>query len=304
MGVYVVGDIHGCFDDWVQLKNKIEAQDKHAKFILVGDIIDRGPNSIDMLRWAMKHVTKHGKYQMVLGNHEYEKYFWLESFFKAKKEKPELEVKEFMADNYDFKASVVKAKLELEELVNIRDWIEDLELYKEVTVNTEFKRRQRYLIVHGGLKYNQLGRDKGKVVLDKYLIPLSGLRRIHSEITEKMVWERNYHGYYNAMDLIIINGHTPTDTMDALCRGSVPGRPWYLPNNIDIDTGAVFRHYGERFCNLCAIRLQDLKEFYSYDKTEEELEGEKESYGYIRNKHGRGTLMEILQYGCTEITWE
>lgn len=304
MGVYVVGDIHGCFDDWMQLKNKIEAQDKHARFVLVGDIIDRGPNSIDMLRWAMKHVTKFGKYQMVLGNHEYEKYFWLESFFQAKKENQKLEIKDFRPDNYDFQNCIVQANISIEELINIRDWIESLEIYKEITVNTEFGRRQRYLIVHGGLEYNMIGRDKGKVVLDKYLIPLSGLRRIHSRITDKIVWERNYHGYYGLEDLIIVNGHTPTAVMDALCRGAVPGRPWYLPNNIDIDTGAVFRHYGERFCNLCAIRLQDLKEFYSYDKTEEELEGEKESYGYLMNKHRREDTMNILQYGFAERTWE
>ena len=39
MATYVVGDIHGCYDEWIALKDRIEGRDKQAKFILVGDIM-------------------------------------------------------------------------------------------------------------------------------------------------------------------------------------------------------------------------------------------------------------------------
>ena len=70
MGTYVVGDIHGCFGSWIKLKNKIEKQDSVARFILIGDIVDRGPEVCKMITWARKHITTDGKYQMILGNHE------------------------------------------------------------------------------------------------------------------------------------------------------------------------------------------------------------------------------------------
>ena len=35
MATYVVGDIHGCFREWISLKSKIEALDQRAEFILV-----------------------------------------------------------------------------------------------------------------------------------------------------------------------------------------------------------------------------------------------------------------------------
>ncbi|WP_155885994.1 metallophosphoesterase [Lachnospira multipara] len=50
MGHYVVGDIHGCFDEWITLKNNIEKIDEEACFILLGDIIDRGNKSFANLK--------------------------------------------------------------------------------------------------------------------------------------------------------------------------------------------------------------------------------------------------------------
>ena len=72
MGTYVVGDLHGCFDEWITFKESIEEFDSDAVFILVGDIIDRGAQEKEMYDWCETNVSKNGKYQMVIGNHEYE----------------------------------------------------------------------------------------------------------------------------------------------------------------------------------------------------------------------------------------
>lgn len=71
MSTYVIGDLHGCFDEWISFKNKIEASDTDAQFILVGDIIDRGPKKRELLSWCKHNIRLNGKYQMVMGNHEY-----------------------------------------------------------------------------------------------------------------------------------------------------------------------------------------------------------------------------------------
>ena len=74
MGIYAIGDIHGCFDEWIDFKERIEKMDESAQFILIGDIVDRGPKENDMIGWALKNITKTGKYRMLIGNHEYDRW--------------------------------------------------------------------------------------------------------------------------------------------------------------------------------------------------------------------------------------
>lgn len=49
---YVIGDIHGCYQDMMALLNKIESQDQDAQIIFVGDFIDRGPDVDKVLTGA------------------------------------------------------------------------------------------------------------------------------------------------------------------------------------------------------------------------------------------------------------
>jgi serine/threonine protein phosphatase 1 len=62
---YVVGDIHGCFD---QLQRALDAADfdgTQDRIFSVGDLIDRGPDSAAALDWLYKPW-----FHPVLGNHE------------------------------------------------------------------------------------------------------------------------------------------------------------------------------------------------------------------------------------------
>ena len=40
MSTYVIGDIHGCFDQLVDLLNKINYKKDEDKIILVGDLVN------------------------------------------------------------------------------------------------------------------------------------------------------------------------------------------------------------------------------------------------------------------------
>ena len=50
MSIWVIGDIHGCFDTFMALVAKLP---KDAKICLAGDLIDRGPKSRQVVQYVM-----------------------------------------------------------------------------------------------------------------------------------------------------------------------------------------------------------------------------------------------------------
>jgi Icc-related predicted phosphoesterase len=60
----IYGDIHGCYDELVQLRKKIKPK-KNDIEVCVGDVVTRGKHSIKTLRYLQKNNIK-----SVLGNHE------------------------------------------------------------------------------------------------------------------------------------------------------------------------------------------------------------------------------------------
>ena len=67
MANYVIGDIQGCFDEYSLLLNKIKFDSKKDFIWLTGDLINRGPASLSVL----KHVYDNRKaIKTVLGNHD------------------------------------------------------------------------------------------------------------------------------------------------------------------------------------------------------------------------------------------
>ena len=67
MSNYAIGDIQGCFTKFTQLLEKINFNPNKDKLWLVGDIINRGPESTQMLEWAYNNQDN---INIVLGNHE------------------------------------------------------------------------------------------------------------------------------------------------------------------------------------------------------------------------------------------
>lgn len=70
MTTYVIGDLQGCYDELQALLEQIEydSEDDHLWF--VGDIVNRGPKSLECLRFV-KELSEQGKADMVLGNHDF-----------------------------------------------------------------------------------------------------------------------------------------------------------------------------------------------------------------------------------------
>lgn len=67
MATYVIGDVHGCFAQLQQLLQKIRFDLASDTLWFTGDLVNRGPNSLQTLRFIKNLGTRH---RVVLGNHD------------------------------------------------------------------------------------------------------------------------------------------------------------------------------------------------------------------------------------------
>ncbi len=67
MATYAIGDIQGCYEPFMRLLERIHFDPMTDRLWLVGDLVNRGPGSLEVLRFLVRHrdvVTA------VLGNHD------------------------------------------------------------------------------------------------------------------------------------------------------------------------------------------------------------------------------------------
>lgn len=73
---FVIGDVHGCFDELVDLEALVTAscrergiQQERILFVIVGDLIDRGDQVLEVVRHVQAGVER-GSHVCLCGNHE------------------------------------------------------------------------------------------------------------------------------------------------------------------------------------------------------------------------------------------
>lgn len=67
MARYAVGDLQGCMDSLEALLERLEFDHAKDQLWIAGDIVNRGPRSLDTLRWVRDHSHS---VRAVLGNHD------------------------------------------------------------------------------------------------------------------------------------------------------------------------------------------------------------------------------------------
>lgn len=67
MATYLIGDIHGCFLTLQELLLRIDYRPDRDRLLLTGDIVNKGPLSLETLRWA---YGNRDNITAVLGNHD------------------------------------------------------------------------------------------------------------------------------------------------------------------------------------------------------------------------------------------
>lgn len=64
--VYAIGDVQGCYDELCALLEKISYEPTQDQLWFVGDLVNRGPKSLEVLRF----IKQQSNVKVVLGNHD------------------------------------------------------------------------------------------------------------------------------------------------------------------------------------------------------------------------------------------
>ena len=244
---YVIGDVHGCFDEMNGLIEKIEAADDDARIIFIGDFLDRGPKVWETIQWMISHITPDGKYQCILGNHEYLVIEWFKEFKRWWKKDYRINQDPFTCPHtqYDFSDMMRdRGELDMDHILPIIGFLKTLPGWATVTVPTrQMTGLLTYQIGHAWYPSNpEIDRESRTFVC---------------------VWDRDdeYNGY-KGDDFIIIHGHTPT-LSDYRSESAPAGMIGYRRNSINVDSGCVYQKQFPEFpCMLSAICLETLEEIY------------------------------------------
>jgi bis(5'-nucleosyl)-tetraphosphatase (symmetrical) len=65
MAIYAIGDVQGCYDELQHLLKIINYKPDHDQLWFAGDLVNRGPKSLETLRFVKQHASV-----TVLGNHD------------------------------------------------------------------------------------------------------------------------------------------------------------------------------------------------------------------------------------------
>lgn len=211
MKYFVVGDVHGCYDSLVALLEHWNP--KTEQLILLGDLVDRGRKSLDVLHLAMRLKEEHGAI-ILGGNHEDLFLDWLnepedEGFYYDLGGRETID--SFFENNLTFQRSPEQlAKLIKEGFPDVVAFLKERPSFYETS---------HYIFVHAGIDFN-----------------FSDWKNA-SDSTFKWIRERFIYGK-NETGKTIIFGHTPTHLLNQDKSDGV----WISPcgTKIGIDGGCVF----------------------------------------------------------------
>jgi serine/threonine protein phosphatase 1 len=215
MSKYAISDIHGCLKTFEAMLDKI-AFTKSDELFLLGDYVDRGPDSKGVLDSILRMYEQGYKINCLLGNHEQE-------MINSRTDNE--------AKRHWFKWGGIQT-LDSFNLTEPRDiptkyvdFLLGLPRYIE---------RDGYIFCHAGLNFDMPN-------------PL--------EAEESLIWIRNWYQDINYKWLgnrIIVHGHTPTDKYDIETMLKLIDKEQY----IDIDCGCFRSQKSTQQGYLCCFDLE------------------------------------------------
>jgi len=205
----IIGDVHGCYDELVELLTQLGYEHdgqsyRHAderKAVFVGDLVDRGPKTPQVLKLVMGMVEA-GSAFCVPGNHDIKLVRWLNG--------KNVQVKHGLAESIEQLA------------VETDEFREKAKRFLDGLVSHYVFDDGKLVVSHAGLKENMQGRGSGAVrefclygettgEIDEFGLPV------------RYNWASEYSG-----KALVVYGHTPVPL------------PQWLNRTVDIDTGCVF----------------------------------------------------------------
>lgn len=233
MSTYVISDIHGNYNAYMDMLKKIQFDDDDMLYIL-GDILDRGPNPIQVILDVMKRPNV----EVLAGNHCVMALECLSFLLKEITQESLADLdREMFGKLLNWRqngaSTTIKEFLKYDRSIQqeILAFISELDVYDEIEVAGK-----TFILVHAGL-----GNFSPEKQLWEY------------ELNE-LVWDRPDYEKMYFSDKYVISGHTPTLAIEC---NSKPGYIYQANHHIVIDCGSSFP--GGR---LACLRLEDMKEFY------------------------------------------
>lgn len=224
--IYVMSDLHGCYNKYIQMMEKISFNEKDTLYIL-GDVVDRGKNGMKILL----DIAKRENIILFTGNHDLQAKILLSNLYKLEDtdcSKELIEVyKLWISDGGDktIEEFLLLSENERETVIKV---LQNALISKEIEVNGK-----NYLLAHTVPEVDMIC-DYEEWNIEDYTLGEPDYEEI----------------YFDDKD--IITGHTPTMYIDKNAKGRI----WTGNSHIAIDCGAIF---GGCLGCLC---LDTMEEFY------------------------------------------
>lgn len=225
MKVDIIGDVHGCLDELKDLFRKLGYEEEdgvpvHPEGripVFLGDITDRGPDSIGCIRYVYKIVVEKNKGRYVPGNHCNKLY----RFFLGNK----------VQEKHGLETTTAEYRtLSSKEQKEIRHHF--MKLYEEAPLYLEL-REANAVVAHAGIKESFIGQQGKKVRTFVLYGDITGEKHEDGRPVRRD-WAQAYEG-----TRWVVYGHTPVR------------EPRFVNNTVNIDTGCVFGN------KLTAFRLPE-----------------------------------------------
>ncbi|MDR0464903.1 MAG: polynucleotide kinase-phosphatase [Treponema sp.] len=232
----IIGDIHGCFDELCELLIKLNYQVDFKSFtvnhpegrkpVFLGDLCDRGPKNIEVLRLVMNMVKSGGAW-CIAGNHDVKL------------------LKKLNGKNVQLThgLDITVQQMESQSL----DFVQEVKTFLDNLISHYVFDGGKLVVSHAGLKEEYHGRSSGRVrefclygettgETDEYGLPI------------RFPWANEYRG-----NALVVYGHIPNPDAQI------------INNTACIDTGCVFGGSlsAYRYPEKEIVRVKSKKEYYA-----------------------------------------
>lgn len=228
MATYLIGDVHGCYRELRHLLDKVDFDSSQDTLWLTGDLVARGPDSLDVLRFIKRLGSS---VRLVLGNHDLH---LLGVFAKISRNKPK--------DKLDKLLNAPDA----DELIN---WLRRQPLLQ---VDDE----KKIVMAHAGITPQwDLATAKNcanelEAVLSSDSYPLF-INAMYGDMPNN--WSEELSGLsrlrFSANALTRMRYCFPNGQLDMICKDKPPEapaplKPWFnLPSQLPEDYSVIFGHW-------------------------------------------------------------
>lgn len=228
MTIYAIGDVQGCFAELIALLDKLEFDHESDILWFTGDLVNRGPQSLEVLRFIKNLGEQH---KVVLGNHDLHL------------------LARYYADHKKSRDDTLDEVLQAPDCQELMEWLRHRPLL-------HYDKALDYVMVHAGLapawKIQQaclLARE-----VETYLKsndPAQFLRHMYGN--EPKRWDDALAGFERAR--CIVNYLTRVrfcyqdGALDLSYKGEIAGKPdellpWFdLPSRANANTRIIFGHW-------------------------------------------------------------